>query len=136
MTDERIRTVRRLLVAATAAICLAAFGSPHATAADGKDAPAKKANVFVYPEKLTAKDKLVDGPAGAATEIPIKGETTLIWIDLNPDARFAHATEYVLISAEGTRVVKGGWWPVLNGKPLFRDEKAYQVEFPRKHTGK
>ena len=95
----------------------------------------QKANVFVHPEKLTVKDKLTDGQSGKAIEI--KSETTLIWVDLNPDARFAHATEYVLISVEGTRVIKGNWWPVLNDKPLFRgEEKTYKSEFPVKLSGK
>ena len=61
-----------------------------------------RAVVHVYPEKLTAKDTLVDGPSGKRIEIG--GETTLIWVDLAPDARYAHDTEYVLITARGTQV--------------------------------
>jgi|HubBroStandDraft_6_1064221.scaffolds.fasta_scaffold609738_2 hypothetical protein len=92
-----------------------------------------KANVFAYPDKLTEKDKLVDGPSG--TIIKIGGETTLIWVDLAPDYRFAHPTEYVLISVDGARVIKGHWWPVLNGKPLFRNTTPYNAEFPIKMVG-
>lgn len=106
-------------------LCLAAvavvFG--FATAADEKkESPPSGAKVFTHPGKLTSKDKLTDGESN--TLIEIKEETVLVWVDLKPDARFAHPAEYVLISASGTRVVKGEWWPVLNGKPLFRGEGA------------
>jgi hypothetical protein len=118
-------------LAALGLLCLP--GQPL-TAQDKAKGLAPKANVFVHPEKLTVKDKLTDG--GKGTPIEIKSETTLIWVDLAPDARFAHPTEYVLISAEGTRVVKGTWWPVLNGKALFRDGKPYKADFPMNLTGK
>ena len=88
----------------------------------------KKAQVFVHSEILTERDKLSDG--ANKTPIEIKGETTLIWVDLMPEARFAHPTEYILISGEGTRIVQGQWWPHLNGKDLFRDGKSSKVEFP------
>src|SRR5262249_16062489 len=98
-----------------------------------KDGPPVAVEVFVYPEKLTAKDKLSDG-TGAALEI--KGETTLVWVDLSAGARFGHPTKYVLISADGVRVVEGTWWPVLNGKNLFRDGKPSKLEFPIKLSEK
>jgi hypothetical protein len=100
--------------------------------AEKKDETPAGVQVFVHPEKLTAKDKLTD--RGSAIEI--KSETTLVWIDLSPGARFAHATKYVLISADGTRVVDGTWWPVLNGKDLFRNGTGYKVEFPIKLSEK
>jgi hypothetical protein len=85
--------------------------------------------VFVYPVRLTGKDKLKDGNDGKVMEI--KSETMLVWVDLMPDARFAHDTEYVLVSAEGSRVVKGQWRPVLNGKELFHQStQPSQVDFP------
>jgi hypothetical protein len=92
--------------------------APEALAGPG-DAPPSKPQVFVYPEKLTSQDRLFDGP----TEIEITGETTLVWVDLMPEARFGHPTEYLLVSARGTRIVKGDWWPTLNGKDLFRNGK-------------
>jgi hypothetical protein len=105
------------------------------TGQEKKDALPMRAEVFVYPHKLTVKDRLTDGSSGKPIEI--QGETTLIWVDLMPDARFAHATEYVLISASGTRVVRGQWRPVLNGKELFtQSTKPYQVDFPVKLTRK
>lgn len=143
MGNNRLATLFRGLfcLAFLCLLCLAgqqliAQGTKDGKDEKEKDAKPAKANVFTYPEKLTARDKLVDGPAEKASEIEIKSETTLIWVDLAPDYRFAHATEYVLITAQGARVVKGSWWPVLNGKPLFRDTKAYNAEFPIKLTQK
>jgi hypothetical protein len=114
-----VRNCFRLCLAAVAVL----FG--FATAADEKkEAPPKAANVFTHAEKLTSQDKLTDGEKGAAIEI--KEDTVLVWVDLMPGARFSHPTEYVLVSASGTRVVKGDWWPVLNGKPLFRGESKVE----------
>ena len=58
------------------------------------------------------------------------GEATLVWVDLAPDARYAHDTEYLLITPRGTSVSKGQWWPVLNGKPILRGEKPSEVRSP------
>jgi hypothetical protein len=121
--------------AALGALCVLGLSDPHANAQKTMGEPAKHANVFVHPEKLTATDKLSDGKSGDAIEI--KGETTLIWVDRMPDARFAHPTEYVLISVDGTRVVKGNWRPVLNGNELFTQAtKPYKVESPIHLPGK
>ena len=99
---------------------------PKATpAARGSSSAAR---VHIYPDVLTSADELTDGD-GKKT-IKIEAPTTLIWIDRMPDARFEHPTEYVLISAEKTRVIKGGWWPVLNGKRLFGDDAATNVKSP------
>ena len=97
-------------------------------AEEADTARAKKAHVFVHSKMLTEGDKLSDG--ANKTPIEIEGETTLIWVDLMPEARFAHPTEYILISGEGTRIVKGQWWPHLNGKNLFRDGKPPKLEIP------
>jgi hypothetical protein len=115
-------------------ICLAGLWGQNVRAENDKDSQPPKANVFVYPTKLTTKDKLNDGPD--TKQIEIKSEATLVWIDLAPDYRFAHPTEYVLISPDGAVIAKGQWWPVLNGKPLFRDAKPYTVELPFKLIGK
>jgi hypothetical protein len=37
---------------------------------------------------------------------------------------YSHDTEPVLITTHDTRVVKGGWWPTLNGKDILRGEKV------------
>src|SRR5262249_18397570 len=99
--------------------------------------PSPKAQVYVYSDQLTAADKLSFGPGTEQKEtIPIKGGTTLVYVDLMPGARFAHPTQCILISSDGARVIKGDWWLVLNGKPLFRDGKAFKVDFPIDLSGK
>ena len=103
-----------LVVLVIASNWLAAVGR-----ADPADAPPSTPKVFIYPMKLSSQDRLLDGH----TKIEITDETTLVWVDLMPEARFGHPTEYLLISASGTRIVKGDWWPTLNGKDLFRDGK-------------
>lgn len=124
---------RGAFAAAVAALAALGVGREPLPAQEKKVAPPSGVQVFVYPEKLTAKDALSFGEKGERIEI--QGETTLVWVDLAPGARYGHPTECVLISAAGTRVVKGDWWLVLNGKPLFRDGKDYKVGFPTKLAG-
>ena len=71
----------------------------------------------LIPVKLKPADVLTDGPNGK--RIPIEAETTLIWVDRMPGWRFMHPTEYILILAGKTEVIKGSWWPVLNNKSLL-----------------
>ena len=125
---------RCVFLAALAAFGFLLAGSLPAARQEGAR---PKAQVYVYPEKLTAKDKLSFGPGNDQKGlIPIKGETTLIYVDLAPDARFAHPTQCILISADGTRVIEGRWWLVLNGKSLFHDGKAVSVNFPVNLSGR
>ena len=77
-------------------------------------------NIYIFPHVLTPEDKLMDGPGDP---IDIKNNTLLVWVDLYPDMRFTHPTIYILISADGVRIVEGGWWPVLNGKPILYGSK-------------
>jgi uncharacterized Zn-binding protein involved in type VI secretion len=113
-----------------------ALHTPSPLAAQ-QDGPPVSAKVYVYPEKLTAKDKLSFGPSEEQKKtIPIKGEATLVYVDLMPNARFAHPTQCILISTDGARVIKGDWWLILNGKPLFRDGKDLKVDFPMVLSGK
>jgi hypothetical protein len=120
-----------ILVVACAAFGLMLSGTPLPAA--WQEGARTRAQVYVYPQKLTASDKLSFGDGEKL--IPIKGETTLIYVDLAPDARFAHPTQCVLISAGGARVIPGRWWLVLNGKPLFRDGKTVSVNFPVNLSG-
>ena len=123
-------------IAAALAVGLMSRGAPP-LAAEQDRGPPSKARVYVYPEKLTAKDKLSFGPGTEQKQtIPIKKEATLVYMDLAPDARFAHPTQCILISTEGAQVIKGDWWLVLNGKPLFRDGKDFKVNFPIDLSGK
>lgn len=109
---------------------IAACGSTSPAAAPKKAYPRDPAKVFVHAVPLYPADQLTDGDTGEA--IAIKETTTLVWVDLYPNARYAHPTQYVLISPAGTRVIDGSWWPVLNGKPLFRDAKTASADVPAK----
>src|SRR3954471_8384426 len=124
--------VRMLATLAVVAIGLSFCGRAARSAEEVKAVP-HRAVVHVCPEKLTAKDTLADGPSGKRIEIG--GETTLIWVGLAPDARYAHDTEYVLITARGTQVVKGQWWPVVNGREVLRGEAKGRVEVPIEVNG-
>jgi hypothetical protein len=127
---------RYAVIAALAIVALLRWGSPPLAAEEDKEPPSK-AKVYVYPQKLTAKDKLSFGPNEEQKEtIPIKGESTLVYIDLDPDARFGHDTQCILISTDRAQVFKGDWWLILNGKPLFRDGKEFKVDFPINLSGK
>lgn len=119
--------MRPVFGVAAACVGLAVLGGAGGPAGDTKEVR-KDAKVYVYPEPLTAEDTLTDGPNRKPIEIT--SETTLVWVDRMPGARYEHPTEYVLISAEGTRIVKGGWWPELNGKRLFGGEEPSQVTLP------
>ncbi len=122
----------RMSICSLAFVMAVGFGAASAVAEPDKAKPEPAAQVFIHPEKLSAKDKLSDSHSA----IEIKSETTLIWIDLVPGARFSHSTKYVLISADGVRVVDGTWWPILNGKDLFRDGKVQSINFPINLLGK
>ena len=117
-------TIVTLILAAT---CLAFFAGVARPADDVKVAP-RRVVVHVYPEPIQPRDLLLDGPNGK--RIDVGAPATLIWVDLMPDARYAHDTEYVLITGRGTRVVKGQWWPNLNGKDILRGQAAERVRVP------
>lgn len=124
-------------VMAMLAVAVLALQTSSPRADDPDKSPSSKAKVYIYPEKLTAKDKLSFGPSEEQKKtISIKGETTLIYVDLMPDARFAHPTQCILISTDGAKVYKGDWWLILNGKPLFRDGKDFKVGFPIDLSGR
>lgn len=81
--------------------------------------------VYTYPYELTPDDKLTDGPEGSpeGTTFKITEKTLLIWIDLHPDMRFIHDTQYIFISATGASVTDGHWWPELNGRRILYGER-------------
>lgn len=101
--------------------------TPHAARA--ARAPRDAQHVYIYPFPLAAKDQLVDGPDGKPFELA--GETILAWVDLQPNAKFAHPTLYVLISGNEARVLPGQWWPVLNGKRILSGASpSYTIQMP------
>jgi hypothetical protein len=62
---------------------------------------------------------------------PLGAPAWLYWLDRVPDARFSHASEYVLIEDRTGRVVrraKLGWYPTVNGKPpaFLASDVAYE----------
>ena len=81
----------------------------------------EKIIIHVYPHELTPQDQLVDGPAEQLFRIG--DNCLLVWVDLLPEAFFAHPTAYILISSESIRVEHGDWWPVLNGKSILYGER-------------
>jgi hypothetical protein len=87
-------------------------------------------NVFFYPHELEPADVLQDGPHGPYIRITVK--TLLVWVDYEPEMDFSHPNYYILISPADIRIVKGEWWPVLNGKTILRDEICkYAPLFPQ-----
>mgnify|MGYP000905681768 CR=1 FL=1 len=79
-------------------------------------------HVYAYPVPLKAADRLCDGPVGKP--LPFKEGTTFVWIDLMPEAKFAHPTLYVLLIDREAKVVKGQWWPELNGERVLSGKTA------------
>lgn len=79
--------------------------------------PGHMTRVHIHPQPLHADDVLTDGPSEKA--MLLEDDTLLIWIDLLPEAYFAHPTAYLLISRNRTRYEKGDWWPQLNGRPIL-----------------
>lgn len=104
------------------------------TALDASDAwPDEAIEVYIYPHVLTPGDQLTDGDGHWSRPIPIKDNSLLVWVDMQPNADFAHHTEYVLISGE-TTVFRGKSMPVLNGKPILYGERdRYAVLSPSEH---
>ncbi|MBN1567796.1 MAG: hypothetical protein JXA73_08100 [Acidobacteria bacterium] len=91
-------------------------------------------NIFahIYPEELSAEDRLKDGEFSEEAIAILSGSTFFMWIDMLPAAFFAHPTVYILVSADKRiRVLDGCWWPGLNGKRIFYGERSdYGVSFP------
>ena len=89
----------------------------------------KYIRIHIYPHELTRADRLVDGPVGRP--ILIYSPSLLIWVDMLPQALFAHPTAYILISKPKSRVEKGEWWPILNRKRiLFGEQNSLGVISP------
>lgn len=86
-------------------------------------------NVYCYPQPLVESDTLSDGSESAPFRI--SSPTMYFWVDLMPEARFAHPTLHVLLSETHSRLEQGEWWPVLNGRViLYGDQNPTLVKFP------
>lgn len=89
-------------------------------------------HAYFYPHVLTPQDFLTDGgtvdTSLKISPFKIEDNTLLIWIDQMPTAYFAHPTAYLMISGKETRVVRGEWWPILNGKDiLYNEHNQYAI---------
>lgn len=92
---------------------------------------ARTIKAYIYPFQLTKRDVLRDGPAGVGSHVfKLQGKTMLIWVDLMPQARFAHPTAYVLVSDGNVHVEKGAWWPVLNDKQILYGQNPIMIPSP------
>jgi hypothetical protein len=95
---------------------------------------------FLHPMPLDPSDELA---SYAPTPIPddvdrlphlipyeLTGPTWFVWVDLDPYARYAHDTLFVLIDAtDGAFTVHPEtWWPVLNGTSLWVEQDDYWNE--------
>jgi hypothetical protein len=85
MKNNRLTLLSRGFLQTLVCCCLVFFAGQQMAAQGGKeekDANPRKGNVFVYPVKLTEKDKLVDGPGEKASVIQIRpsfGLRSLTW---------------------------------------------------------
>ena len=83
-----------------------------------------------YPEELERGDIVTDGPDNA--DGVISDRTFLMWVDMVPQAFFAHPTIHILVTADKRIIVRdGSWWPELNGKRvLYGNDGNFSVPFP------
>lgn len=75
---------------------------------------------YLYPLELKKGDIISDGPHGP--QYKIRSDTLFIWVDLMPDADFAHPTKYIFIRDHEkwpVLVRDGEWWPYLNEHPIL-----------------
>jgi hypothetical protein len=81
----------------------------------------EKIVIYVYPHELTSQDQLSDGPGEQL--FTIDDNCLLVWVDLLPEAFFAHPTAYILVSKDSIRIEHGSWWPTLNGERILFGER-------------
>jgi hypothetical protein len=77
--------------------------------------------VLASPFSLRTGDRIDDGPNG--TVKVMTGGTMFVWVDLMPDADFAHPTRYIFVGPEGVEVFEGMWPPDLNGRMILYGEQ-------------
>lgn len=82
------------------------------------------------PRALAPGETLIDGE----TKIPIEEPSLVAWIDLQPRAKYAHPTRYVIIGEREVRVVDGQWWPTLSGRPVLGAPAALPLPWPLPHA--
>jgi hypothetical protein len=73
-----------------------------------------KARLHLLPGEIRPEDELTDGAGGKP--LPIQGNSIVLWLDLEPDAKYHHPTQYIIIGPQGVEVVNGVERPTLRGK--------------------
>jgi len=87
-------------------------------------------NLYIYPEELQPNDVLTEEMTGC--RFPVNQDTFFAWIDMLPQAYFAHPVTYLIIQDDGAIIIADSqWWPNLNGKTILqKDAAAYSIPFP------
>lgn len=84
--------------------------------------------IYANPFLICPTDVLSDG---GITNNKVDDYALLYWIDLNPSAKFAHKTAYLIIPAEGKPFIKDGqWWPELNNDMILYSQPDTYLRFP------
>ena len=87
--------------------------------------------VYANPFLLNPTDDLTDGNGFFATDIDVIDDSLFFWIDLNPAAKFAHGTAYLMIPADGMPYVEhGSWFPYLFGEQILYGQADTTLRFP------
>lgn len=83
--------------------------------------------IYANPFLICPADVISDGGSDGS----IDDYALLYWIDLNPLAKFAHQTAYLIIPAEGKPFIKEGqWWPELNDDMILYGQPDTYLRFP------
>jgi hypothetical protein len=116
-----------LLSSVSALLLLLGFGlAPKAFMQES--GPYPDVLVYTYDKLLPPGAPLMDGDV---KKFKIDEYTWFTWVDLMPEAKFAHDTVYIFVSADGkVSAVPGQWWPELDGKIILYGWKPWELKFP------
>jgi hypothetical protein len=70
--------------------------------------------LHMLPREIRPEDALTDGVHGRL--LPIQGRSLVMWLDLEPGAKFEHPTRYIVLGAQIAEVVGGTERPTLRGR--------------------
>lgn len=70
--------------------------------------------LHLLPGEIQPEDALTDGVRGR--RLPIQDRSLVMWLDLEPGARFEHPTRYIIIGPQVAEVVGGAERPTLRGR--------------------
>lgn len=84
--------------------------------------------VYTYEKLLPPGAPLMDGDV---KKFKIDEYTWFTWVDLMPEAKFAHDTVYIFVTADGKVYTEPGqWWPELAGEIILYGWKPWELRFP------